>query len=625
MKIEPIPLMKFFTESEEPHKPPDNDGEEEEKVTPCCIEPITEVPSHCDGTVDSTSGQSAQAALDGGNGDLIQPLEFLDSSENGEREESPQKGKVNEASGKMQDAGKEELIQPLEFFDSSENGEQQGQFQKYETDRSSNEEQRSFQEEIGDFDRSCKTDKQTPLVISTPKQSKAINGGYPQKTFPTPLPLGNASSHKRNRSELDIAHQVIVRAQFCRRNGKLFLYSALTGIYQEIKQEDLSRVIMGLAEDLIAESGRSAVLDGVKKFLLSSNRIPEARDIEERYVCFQNGVLDLDTESMIGFSPQMFFTSRIEAMFDPRLQKAPIFDQYLHTAMRSEPALIVRVWEMLGYLLAPDNDGKCFFLLRGVGDSGKSVLGNVITRLFSSQAVANLDLLRLGDRFSTSMLLDKRINLCMDLPDRELDGKSIGILKLITGKDDIVVEKKYRGPQTVHLNCKLVFGSNHALRLTNDDEAFFNRLVEIPFLVAIPKDQRDPKLVERILTERNAIATIAILYYSALRKNGYRFSGQEETNLFLRQLDGLSDETDSVSSFVKTCCDFSNSQTFSTTEELHLAYQSYCKENGLKSVPDSNRFSRRLNDICGGRIQNTKQRVMGKPRNGYLGIILKRS
>ena len=66
---------------------------------------------------------------------------------------------------------------------------------------------------------------------------------------------------------------------------------------------------------------------------------------------------------------------------------------------------------MLGYLIMPDMNGKCFFLLCGVGDSGKSVLGDLIASLFNPNAVAHIDIFRFKDRFSGSGLEGCRLNI----------------------------------------------------------------------------------------------------------------------------------------------------------------------------------------------------------------------
>ena len=442
------------------------------------------------------------------------------------------------------------------------------------------------------------------------------------------VPVNRARSACRKNTEeccteYDIMQHIIQHVALCRYHKRLYRYLSEKGYYEEVTKEDIPLMIMRYAESMIAQMGKANLLYGIGTLLKSTIYIPDVEDPESDYVCFRNGVLDLNTRRMNGYAPYLFFTHRIEANCYDQRCAAPRFSQYLVECMGGNTALISRVWEMLGYLLVPDNAAKCFFLLRGEGDSGKSVLGNLIGSLFSDNAVANLDIFRLGDRFSPSALLDKRINICMDLPNRVLGEQAIGMIKMLTGNDMVTVEEKYQSPRKAKLSCKLVFGSNHALRLAEDDEAFYNRLIEIPFIFPVPAEKRDTQLLQKLLMERDAIVSIAVQSYYALYERRYVFSGAADTANYLEQLDAPGDQADSIAQFIADCCSLGDAQSFRTTQELHLAYQRYCAGKGIPALENRMQFSRELHRICGDKIAIKKKRVNGTAQNGYTGINLK--
>ena len=72
------------------------------------------------------------------------------------------------------------------------------------------------------------------------------------------------------------------------------------------------------------------------------------------------------------------------------------------------------------YLISPDQNGKCFFVLQGLPNSGKSLLGKFLQELFPEYKIATLDIDQLSKRNATSQLMNKSLNISMDLPNKAL-------------------------------------------------------------------------------------------------------------------------------------------------------------------------------------------------------------
>ena len=296
----------------------------------------------------------------------------------------------------------------------------------------------------------------------------------------------------------------------------------------------------------------------------------------------------------------------------------PTVDTFFLKISAGNQLLVRRIWEMIGYILAPDVNGKVFFLLQGAPNSGKSVLGRFIEGFFPHDRVTSLDIARLGGQFYPEALFDSALNLSMDLPNKKLPLGAVASLKMMTGKDLMTYEPKYKDARPYRGLCKLLFSTNHQIRLHEWDQAFLDRIVCIPFERSVPINDRDPQLSEKLESERQNVAVKALAYYVALRENNYKFSGH-----FLPKVDGQPSNSAIVEEFVDACCYFDRSDKGRTyTQDLYNAYKSYCESRSYIPVDSMAEFSRILHNQYGSQISNGRWREGDKNMNGYKGIKL---
>lgn len=354
--------------------------------------------------------------------------------------------------------------------------------------------------------------------------------------------------------------------------------------------------------------------------------LPDIEDtpLEDSFlICVRNGVYNLRTNRLSPHDPRYFFTCRIEANIRPDIAlTCPVFDNFLNVITGCNQELIARIWKMMGYLLTSDTKAKKFFILQGVGNSGKSVLGNLISSLINKESVCNSSIFQFEGQFATSLLQQKRLNISMDLPNKRMNAQAMGIVKMITGQDSIMVEEKYKAATSYKGNCKLVFGSNHPLNFDTSDEAFASRIVLIPFGNAVPKQAQDPNLLQKLESEKSAIVVRALHAYCGLVANGYQFAGEDNFTVYHPGNFTTISDKDILRKFVDGECTFEVS-TFTTTRSLYEAYQVFCRKNGYSVVGDCASFSRLLNSCCDGTIIGDKQRLNGRPQNGYRGVALR--
>lgn len=337
-----------------------------------------------------------------------------------------------------------------------------------------------------------------------------------------------------------------------------------------------------------------------------------------------------------------FDTPQVEARYgnyasytiDPHIY-APITAHFFDVISDSDSDLVTRIWEMLACILVPDPTIKKFFLLYGVPDSGKSVLGNFIRSFFAKENVADLDFERLGDRFSTSSLSGAYLNLSMDLPNRPISTKTVAVLKQLTGDDDITVEAKFQDASSFKNRSRFLFATNHPLQLTQNDTAFLNRLVVIPFRKKVEDSAKDFDLLTKMSRERDIVASIAVrFFYPQIKGKNFVFSGSERADFqptIKYSRNYKKGQEDQIFQFIMAQCRITGKkENFAYTEDIFKSYQDFCGKEGLDEPCDIKQFSRIFGDTVGSRVEkrrrHTSQNVgaekIEKNQYAYEGIQL---
>lgn len=273
------------------------------------------------------------------------------------------------------------------------------------------------------------------------------------------------------------------------------------------------------------------------------------------------------------------------------------------------------LWETIEYLLSNDTNAKTFFAFIGKKDTGKSLLANIITHIVGEEAVSFLAASDFSGRFDVSEINGKSLNICMDLPNRPLSAEAVGKIKAITGGDMIRSDVKFQSPIRFKPTARLLFGANSMIYTETYDPAFMDRMIVIPFLYPVPKEEQDHRLESKLRKESEGICQRALWYYSQLVDRNYRFTKVEvaEPNI------GLDYEV-VIKKFAKECCQFTqNTADRLSTVEVFNTFDQYCFALSIPSLNCSD-FSRKFTKIFSGEVEKKKMRVNGESLNGYSGI-----
>ena len=147
-------------------------------------------------------------------------------------------------------------------------------------------------------------------------------------------------------------------------------------------------------------------------------------------------------------------------------------------------------------------------ILYGSGANGKSTLVGALQAALGDYAHAAPVSLLVGEQRggATPDLADLRGRRFVTVAETREDGElSVERVKALTGGDKINARHLYGQPFTFTPSHTPWLLTNHKPRIGDDGDAIWRRLLLVPFLVTIPKDEQDVELADRLALEVDGI------------------------------------------------------------------------------------------------------------------------
>ena len=298
------------------------------------------------------------------------------------------------------------------------------------------------------------------------------------------------------------------------------------------KPDSVKQKILEFFRDELKDKPSSYV-NGIYGYLKIEPTIAVKDDaIRRDLLTFNNVVLNLANGEIYDLSPRFVTTYQIRANYLPNYNTPTYnFDKFISRITGNDPLLAQRILEIIGYCLTPDTSAKVLFLFQGLGDTGKSILARLMQMLFTPEAVYPMKAENLRRPFSMCELYNRAFCVCNDMPAECLDDKTTGTLKELTGRDLISSAVKYAEDIVFTNFSKILIVTNHALKTKTPDEAFFRRVVCVPFKYPVSLEEIDVNLLDKLWLERDGIVTATITAYWQLKNKNYIFSGNYEPNV----------------------------------------------------------------------------------------------
>lgn len=409
------------------------------------------------------------------------------------------------------------------------------------------------------------------------------------------------------------------RVHLIRYDSNLYCYNGKC--YDILDSNDVISLYRDKVDTKLGNERSLSTISQLHKFLCSdSSMVVEGYKRNKKIAVLQNGIYDVMGEELLPHSHEEVVFSYINANYDEH-GKCPYFDRFLYDVTEGNEILYKRLWMFLGYTFMQTNEAKAFFVMGEAPDSGKSLLGNFIESVYPKKYVSNIALMDFNRNFAMAPLAGSAVNISLDLPSSRLNSGAVSRIKMLTGGDTLNIQKKFVNDFRYENQAKLIFASNFPISLIEPDNAFWNRLVYLPFDRSVPKARQDRGLAERFQRERDAIISKALHYAKQLVLSDFCFPTTPYIERKMQEWQGKACAT--IENFISECCICNETLRGELVDTLYRAYSNYCDDTGYAA---KNRyiFKRFLEEQMG--LIHFKMRDGGEnPQSAFKGISIRDS
>ena len=223
--------------------------------------------------------------------------------------------------------------------------------------------------------------------------------------------------------------------------------------------------------------------------------------------------------------------------------------------IQPDPKMQAFLQRWFGYSLLGLTNEQALAFFYGMGANGKSALTDLMARIMGSYAAtAKIESLTGQNRRSGGDATPDLINIVAarmvraSEPEKGVQWQE-GLIKQLTGGEPILVRALNENFFEATPIFKLTIGGNHAPDIRGMDDGIWRRLMIVPFNVQIPKPERDPLIVQRMVAEAPGI-----LNWLIEGARAYLEAGLSPPIEVSKATDDLRREADPYGKFLESCC-----------------------------------------------------------------------
>jgi putative DNA primase/helicase len=309
---------------------------------------------------------------------------------------------------------------------------------------------------------------------------------------------------------------------------------------------------------------------------------------------FINGTLEL--------SPEIKFrehraddccTYCLDYPYDPKAHSDEWL-KFLDTVTNHDDKKICLLQELSGYVLFPDNRLQKCAVLIGSGANGKSVFLNVLTKIFGSANVSNVEMSSLSQDFQVIQLMNSMLNISAETRTNVAGAESK--FKQITAGDEISACYKGKDYITFRPRAKMFLACNEYVKSSDTTEGWTRRFCFVDFpmhFVENPNPNNPEELpidrdIESRLTTNHALSAIfnwVLQGYEMLLACGY-FTEPDDQRRINEEFKELSNPLIEFAKEVEITGTVSNNR-------LYTMYKNWCEDSGHNALA-RNTFQKRM-------------------------------
>jgi putative DNA primase/helicase len=350
------------------------------------------------------------------------------------------------------------------------------------------------------------------------------------------------------------------------------------GIYQEAAQCDDDARCRAMGKHAVSSetASRVAAMILLARYEVGIPVEADSLDTNPFLLCCENGTLNLKTGRLQPHRREDLITKCVNAPYDP---SATCPQWYAHIErFLPDPDVRAFLRRACGYTLTGDVSERVCFIMHGTGSNGKSVLIETLAAMMGKYAM----------RTPVETLMTKRDggipNDVARLKGARLvhaseteEGKRLAesFVKEITG-GDTVSARFMRGEWfDFKPELKLWLRTNHKPVIRGTDQAIWDRLPLIPFMVRIPDEEKRPlrDVMDELRAEMPGILAWAVSGCQEWLKTGLAMPAAVRA-----ATETYRSEMDTLGSFMEDRCILGHYEVNSSL--LYDAYKAWCEASG---------------------------------------------
>ena len=314
--------------------------------------------------------------------------------------------------------------------------------------------------------------------------------------------------------------------------------------------------------------------------------LPNEFDAQDDLINCENGIVNLRNGELMPHTSTAMMSKISYSAYDNTSNKQPLkWLKFLNDITGGDMGLQRYLQLAIGYSLGGSAKEQCLFFCYGNGNNGKSTFLNVVTDLAGTYALnmqsesimvkkntgaVNTDIARLnGSRFVTVAEPEENVRLNEQL------------IKQMTGGEQLTARFLYGNEFQFKPVFKLWIGTNHKPIIRGTDDGIWRRVILIPFIVKIAKENVDKNLSFKLRKELPLIMKWAVDGCIAWQKEGLKkpLCIQKATDEYREEMDGLLQ-------FVTDCIELDESDQIKASE-LYAVYERWAVDNNAYCMTNS--------------------------------------
>lgn len=359
-------------------------------------------------------------------------------------------------------------------------------------------------------------------------------------------------------------------------NNKLLILNRKEGIYQELTDDLMGKILRHLMNEAIADSWKRQYERDILDGLIREVPTIDISNIDDSFIPVNNGVFNLNSEELIQYDDSMFFTRKSPVNFIKEAD-CPKFLEALRDIVCGDERLLMCIQEIFGYTLINNTKGERAFYFIGVGSNGKSFVAEILANMVGVTNVSNIPLSRFSEKFGTEGLIDKSVNIANE---NEI-GNAISTenLKIFVSGDRTSIARKYKGDLNYKSTCKMIFLLNKLPDTLDNTHGYYRKILIVPFDRIFQQEEMDKNLKEKVLEELSGVLNWAIEGAKRLINNDYKFT---ECEAIEKVTKAYKEEQNPVESFLKDALIYEEGNS-ETKKEILDSYKLWIEGQNISS------------------------------------------